>query len=554
MPFFDLPSELLKSIIVDECEERKDLKSFRQVCHAFNYLARPALFSKIGFTMIENRSKLCLPLLEALATGTTTLHEHVRHLTFTIICTGEPLQYPYLDEESIMKAQRAQTKDYFLKAVDTLKGIRTVKIWFDLSLSDSDWASDGFVKAMTRMVNLTSLSLNSSGFYVPKFDAIRNLQNLSISGNPERLSDHLSTQGAIILSNNPGITSLTIHCTDEWDRNELNTGDSIFRKLPASIEPLQITHLSIRACDPIQMTDNVLRHLKNLRSLIYHPESDEPDDLQENRNEDKELRELNRSRKTLEEWRRTNNNPEPVKIVGHGLPRPVVVEDIERCRPLATAFWNTLWRNKISVESLNVVKPDHATLRYITSLSGLRSLYLGHIDASRRTLVEDLANMFFKDVITNHLETLEELSILSSFSSSWCFGAHNAALFSKCRKLRSLTLTWDAPAGDSEKMLCSMIDVSSKLPLLRTFVVQIAYPRYLRGARCGNPYMSFNRGTRQRVEEFLPKYGPVDIDKHLTEVKIDKSVFRIKEWEDGYRYEPEVPPSSWNASGRRSWS
>ncbi|TFK73112.1 hypothetical protein BDN72DRAFT_956731 [Pluteus cervinus] len=539
MYLLDLPLEVLKTIVADQCEETKDLKSFRQVCHVFNHLAWPALFSEIRFTMIENNCKLCLPLLEALATGTASIHEHARHLSVTIICTGESVQHPDFEEESI---QQAQTKQYFLKAVNMVKGIRTVKLSFNINSPDSDWAVDGLVDAMTHMTNLESLAIHSSNVFIPKFDGLRNLRSLSFSGNPERLSGHLSTQGAILLSNNPGITALTISCYDAWNRSDdvVNTGDAVFRKLPPSIEPLQITHLSLRGCDPIQLTDNVLRHLKNLRSLIYHPDSDEPDDLEENENEDEELQEIEQSREIVEESGQNHNDAETVKVVDHGLPRPVVVEDIEIRRPIATAFWNTLRTNKIHLESLSVDKPDHATLRYIASFSGLRSLSLGFIDASRRALVDDLANMFFKDATTNHLETLEELSILASFSSSWCFGAHNAALFAKCRNLRSLTLTWDAPASDSEKTLCSMVDLSSTLPLLRTFLVQIAYPRGFRGMRCGNPYMSFNWSTREEVQKFLPKYGPVDIEKYLTEIKVDRLVFRLKECDDGYRYHHEV--------------
>ncbi|KIK66107.1 hypothetical protein GYMLUDRAFT_38605 [Collybiopsis luxurians FD-317 M1] len=111
--------------------------------------------------------------------------------------------------------------------------------------------------------------------------------------------------------------------------------------------------------------------------------------------------------------------------------------------------WSELW-NALSLEHVrlrSLVLSGHPGayddfVDYLQSYSGLE--VLGLIGTGPRWYVPSKYNIaadrFFEEALPMHVDSLVKLEVMPAFESRWCFGAHNAEAFRKCRRLRTLGL------------------------------------------------------------------------------------------------------------------
>jgi hypothetical protein len=104
-------------------------------------------------------------------------------------------------------------------------------------------------------------------------------------------------------------------------------------------------------------------------------------------------------------------------------------------------IWKALKFSRIYLEelALDVVVPSF--LEYLASYSGLKKLRLTEDGFHGGNSSDSMARQFFSTPFTNHIQTLEDLSITAPFEGPWCFGPWNQAIFSRCTNLKTFKIS-----------------------------------------------------------------------------------------------------------------
>ncbi|TFK73124.1 hypothetical protein BDN72DRAFT_894177 [Pluteus cervinus] len=442
------------------------------------------------------------------------------------------------DGKNFKKNNEEKMKKWFLRALGSLKGLRCVS--WTLNDSDPQWIRDGIVQCLANLPTLEEFNIkwNSEISGNIRLDRISNLKKLSIEGTTQAFRGSLLEQAASIISSSPNLTSLAVNIGDfDVAEDDALTFNSVFNMLPSSLPPLRLTEVISRYC-PLHLDEVALQHLKGLRSLTLegHPD-EEPDDVDGNEGENWQMENTSDAEEDEdgEDGEGRGSSPHRPNLE----PKPVLVEKIQDQRPKSTAFWDKLRLSDIQLEKLHLEDVDHAALGYLASYSGLRALHFPDIDASRGAIVNHLATTFFTAVLPKHVETLEEVTLVSSYVSVWSFSAQNLNLFSQCKKLRTLHVPWEPDAADSIKTLYSILDLPKTFPCLQSLTISFAYPRNIREANGGNPWHRRRTDYFRKVKEFFPRYEKVDNTKNLYVVEAGGLRFKLRPCEDskGYRYQ-----------------
>ncbi|TFK73141.1 hypothetical protein BDN72DRAFT_876042 [Pluteus cervinus] len=550
MNILQLPPEVLYTIVAGQ--SRKKLKVLRQVCRIFNQLVEPLLFSTITLTAMPTRNATLASFynfLESLANGTTNAGAHVRSLSVNRLTPtphelAEAVTEAKADGKDLKGSHDEKMKDWLLLALGSLKGVRSVS-WI-LDRSDPPWMRPGIIQYFANLPKLEELYIKRDFEILgdTRLGVISNLKKLRIEGISETIRGSLLDQAVSIISNSPHLTSLSVSDIDDDAGSREGDGltfNSFFDRLPASSPPLRLTEV-ISQHIPLRLNAVALRHLKELKSLKLEGNPDgEPDDVEGNEEEDWNMN-WDEDEDEEEEEEEEDEEDRAARLTWQ--PQPVLVGEIQNRRPKSTAFWNKLQLSGIQLEKIDLEVVDHAALGYLSSYCGLRALHFREIGASRAMLVNHIATMFYTEVLPKHVETLEELTLVSSYVSAWSVDTQNLELFSQCKNLKTLHVCWKPGAAGSVETFYSILDLSKTFPHLRSLSISFAYPRSIRGARCGNPYYSCQRVYRTKVKKIFPEYEHVDATKNLYKVKAGGLEFKLRPSEgsdSGYRYQFSPP-------------
>ncbi|TFK73122.1 hypothetical protein BDN72DRAFT_956741 [Pluteus cervinus] len=536
MEALQLPPEVLHMIITGQ--SRKKLVVLRQVCRTFNQIVEPLLFSTITLTDFNTSNAPLDPFynfLESLANGTTNAGAHVRNLLVMRVTppdVSKTLDETKADGKNFKGDHEEKMKKWLLRALGSLKSLRCVS-WTP-SNSDPQWIQDCITQYLVQLPTLEEFNIKwiykISGKI--RLDQISNLKKLSVKGTTEIFRAGLLEQAISIVSNSPNLTSLAMSDDDYDASDDTSTFDLFFDVLPTSLPPLRLTEV-ISSYFPLRLGEVALQHVKGLKSLTLEGKPDEePDDVDGNEEEDWEI---NWAKDEEEDGEGKGSSPCRPKLQ----PNPVLVRQIQDRRPKSTAFWNKLRLSDIQLERLHLEDVDHSALGYLASYNGLRALHFPDIDASRGAIVDHLTTTFFTEVLPMHVETLEELTVVSAYLPAWSLNAQILNLFAQCKNLRTLHVSWEPNAAGSIKTLYSLLDLSKSLPCLQSLTISFAYPRFMRVAPCGNPWIRRRDSYRKKATEIFPGYEQVDKTKNLYMVEAGGLKFKLRPSEDskGYRYQ-----------------
>ncbi|TFK73151.1 hypothetical protein BDN72DRAFT_835169 [Pluteus cervinus] len=491
MSLLQLPLEILHTIVAyQDCER---LKVLRQVCRILNQLVEPLLSSAITLTSITacyTPSPPFYELLEALANGMTNIGSHARSLS--MMCLTRSLISNNANDKDHERNNEDKMRKWFLLALGSLKGVRCVS-WV-IDSSDPQGIQNGIIQWLINLPMLEELTLawNSGISGDIRLDHISNLKKLHIEGTPQTLRDGLLQQVVSIISNSPKLVSLAVTIGGyNTGENKHLTFNSLFSMLPTSLPPLGLTEvISVAPYFPLCLDDAALRHLKGLKSL------------------------------KLEGILHKDKNEE------------------------GASSWDKLRLHCIQLEELELTNVEDTALGYLASYSGLRALRFPDIDGSQATRVDQLATMFYTKVLPKHVETLEDLTLLSPFGSGWSFNAKYFDVLSQCKRLKTLHVAWEPDVAGAEDTLYSILDLSKTFPRLQSLTIGFAYPRSLRGrSNHGDPWGKYRQSYQTKVKKIFPEYKRVDIAKNLYMVQVDDLEFKIRRCQDteGYQYNYTAP-------------
>ncbi|TFK64989.1 hypothetical protein BDN72DRAFT_846126 [Pluteus cervinus] len=524
-------------------QSQRKLMVLRQVCRTFNQIVEPLLFSTITLAAFIACNAPLDPFynfLESLANGTTNAGAHVRNLSLMRLTPSpygvtKTLDEMKADGKNFKKNHEEKMKKWFSRALGSLKGLRCVS--WTLNNADPQWIRDCIIQFLIKLPTLEEFNIewtyNISGKI--RLDRISNLKKLSIHGTTQALRGGLLEQAVSIVSNSPNLTSFAVFNTDYDLRDDDLVFNLFFDKLPTSLPPLRLTEV-ISLDLPLRLNEVALQHLKGLKSLKIEGKPDEePDDVDGNEEEDWNINWANGTGDEEEDGEGNGSSPRRPKPQ----PNPVLVNQIRDRRPKSTAFWDKLRLSDIQLEKLHLDDVDHSALGYLASYSGLRALHFPNIDASRGAIVVHLATTFFTEVLPKHVETLEELTLVSPYVPAWSLNAQNHRLFSQCKNLRTLHVSWEPNAAGSIKTLYSLLDLSKSLPCLQSLTISFAHPRFMRDVRCGRDWDESHESYCRQVTEMFPRYEQVDNTKSLYMVKAGGMRFKLRLREDskGYQYQ-----------------
>ncbi|TFK73123.1 hypothetical protein BDN72DRAFT_835135 [Pluteus cervinus] len=476
---------------------------------------------------------------EPLANGTTNAGAHVRNLSVMRL-TPSPYGVPKaldgmnVDGKKFKKNHEEKMKRWLSRALGSLKGLRCVS--WTLSNSDPQWIRDCIIEFLVKLPTLEEFHIKwiyeISGNI--RLNRMSNLKKLSIEGTSRTFGGGLLEQAVSVVSNSLNLTSLALSNHEYYPGGDALTFNLFFDMLPTSLPPLRLTEIISLDC-PLRLDELALQYLKGLKSLKLEGKPDEePDDVDGNEEEDSNINwAKDRSDEEEDGEGKGSSSRQP-----KSQPNPILVNQIQDRRPKSTAFWSKLRLSDIQLERLHLEDVDHSALGYLASYSGLRALHFPHVDASRGAIVAHLATMFFMEVLPKHVETLEELTLVSSYLPAWSLSAQNLMLISQCKNLRTLHVSWEPNAAGSIKTFYSILDLSKTFPCLQSLTISFAYPRFMRGARSGTRMRSRD-SYRRKVTEIFPGYEQVDITKNLYMVEAGGLRFKLRPREDlnGYRYQ-----------------
>jgi hypothetical protein len=265
---------------------------------------------------------------------------------------------------------------------------------------ESNGAIDNVLASILSLHNLHSFSVTFSRAKTNlAIDQLTNLRQLSIFNHfrSPTFRDYISKFMPIVIANNPDLTHLDVHDTS---RSEIEQRPSIHEVLgevsQSSGPPLRLQHLGFSSC-VIRLDLATMRHLKSLTSLkLCHYE------------------------------------------------RSGAVSDHVR------HVWITLLAEGMQLTALSTDCVDGTLLRYLASYSGLKTLKLKFYRG-----VDDLADQFFRDVLPNHINTLETLRLSPHFEGSWCLGSETLDLILQCHKLGELAFAMSSHSKLEESLVGS---------------------------------------------------------------------------------------------------
>ncbi|TFK73153.1 hypothetical protein BDN72DRAFT_248207 [Pluteus cervinus] len=488
--FPGLPTEIL-GIILGLCTPRQ-LLDIRRICRRVNSVAEPLIFSTVAIYS-SGLLELTADLVKSLAEGETKASLYARRLIV------EPKETFYLQFDIEEHPLTPQIQEYLAPALASLKNVRSVR-WVSQE-AEPDWFIDAVSRFIFQGQGLDELEIERTWVTLPPLLSLPNLRSLSMT-----MMQHNLQSFSAIITNSPNLTFLSIDSF--WCSNSPISLNEIFDNFA---EPRRLLHLNLRGAI-LDLSDNALQHLRSLRTLRLNGQwYKEPTDLGENEDEDREIEEGDHSRD----------------------PAPVRVDRIKQIRPKSTAFWSTLQRESIRLDELHVDQVDHAVCDYIASYTGLRELHLPKVDGTRRALVDHLADYFYTHALPKHITTLERLCLVSSYASTWALGPNNSSLFLQCKNLRYLQIGWSAEDLDAKKKLYGILDLSATLPLLNELTISYSFRRSVRRSR---RLMNWSWIYDKLAHSALPKYGPIDSQKHLHRIQVHKLKWELVQCGDTWRY------------------
>jgi hypothetical protein len=258
---------------------------------------------------------------------------------------------------------------------------------WNIASDDPKWTPLAVINSLSRSKSLIYLNLHLAfGFDASnlRLDLLSGLKRIVISGSCKYFHQHVVKRLGQCIARSPEMSSIDIDRYLWYADSDIPTLHSLL----GSAKVIQLKHLGLHSWYT-RFDDVTLPHLRSLTSLTL-----------------------------------TNNNNPP---------------DYEHpFSSTAAEIWSTLLANKIHLERISTDAMDAALLEYLASYSGLTRLYLKNVTAQDHQSSDQLAELFFGSVITQHTSTLEELYVLPRYEGKWCFGERITPSIIRCSRLQYL--------------------------------------------------------------------------------------------------------------------
>ena len=246
-------------------------------------------------------------------------------------------------------------------------------------MTDPAWLQVIIWRSIKALPNLRHLIIHAVHSKCPlDLHALTELESISISGTPRTGRDQLLQNLAKLYASSPRLTSLEISRSQMSKINDLH---HLFSMCNGKSPPHRLRYLGLEACFVRlgKVTLPHLRHLKSLKLDLFFP-----------------------------------------------IPYP-------------DELWRTFTGSGIHLEELKHDSITMSLIDYLSSYSGLKKLRLT-VSGSDNRESWAAADPFFNKCLGNHVDTLEELSLITRCEGPWTFCSNNSMSIAKCTKLKFLAM------------------------------------------------------------------------------------------------------------------
>ncbi|KIM44339.1 hypothetical protein M413DRAFT_379456 [Hebeloma cylindrosporum] len=488
-PFLSLAPELIQAIA--DALALDTAKNLRLTCKQFGEFLNPRLFRELTISFSLSTYEKDLAKVRILAT--TDCHAASSGTQMLKIASVSPAYNPVprawklVDDEWVMdpgsevppeiRAAEEELKKYLFKAIASLKNVQSVE--WKPGYKDGDWAQIDVMNALKTLPNLRVIILHASLFKVPpSLQDLSNIQKISACDVTVQHTPGILDNISKLVAQSPKLTSIDMTGSARYAGGKCASLHDIFKHYPQGFPPLQLQRLSLEYY-LVKLDEVTLPHLRHLTSL--------------------NLMYIEEPFGGRRRW---------------GTHEPSGSESSEGNQTYGSTFddiWEALKISGIYLQelALDIVVPSF--LEYLASYSGLKKLRLipGGFDEGDSS--DSMANQFFSAPLTNHVQSLEYLSISALYEGSWCFGPWNQAIVSRCTNLKALEMAITSRSiedVDSKgNMIGRLLDtVSDFMPKLERLIILTADLEAFRDAMCGNPSMDHAASSARAIITSVKMY------------------------------------------------
>jgi hypothetical protein len=224
---------------------------------------------------------------------------------------------------------------------------------------EPEWLANAIIQTVASLPSLSEFTIDYSFYYIDEIPTLhlrKNLTKLTVHGSGDRFAK-IVPGIAQTLARSPDIKHLEVHNHYSWlTRTALH---DFFSDIPANTS-LPLQHIGLSG---IRMYPNasITRHLRGLTSLFVD----------------------------------------------------------EKYAHSTKGIWQALQTEGIQLAHLRTVDLNDALLQFLSSYQGLRDLRLDFVSGKDDDDSDRLAEIFFKDVLPQHADSLEILHIGAAYEGKW---------------------------------------------------------------------------------------------------------------------------------------
>ncbi|KAF9526510.1 hypothetical protein CPB83DRAFT_857649 [Crepidotus variabilis] len=434
---------------IGEALNLEDLKRIRLTCQLFASIFADRVLHSICIFDKPIRSNEHPFGLQSLINRQNAICYHTKSVTI-----GYPQLNASKDQEASLET--AVIQKYVVAALLSCEKLER------LIANHPGWMTAAVIELINTLPNLRHLEVHveilSKGLKTKNLSA--SLESLSVT-TPN--SSHFFTTISNLIASSPHLTSINVNNTRDlsyvWNKSE--NLHALFAGLSGH-QPRSFRHISLSGV-LVRFDSTTLPHLQSLVSLSI----------------------INR-------WCRNDQ----------------ISEYPDVCSP-SSALWEALQQSGVQLQELEHDNISNSLIKYISSLTRLRSLKLAVQCIRGKRLSDTLAHNFFR-VLPQHACTLEELVITSAYEGLWCFREEAFREIFQQGRLKQLSLSMNAclpmkdTIDDEDNAMTHLIDsVSNHLPDLEALAVHTAWPESSRGARCGTGAVTHEMWTFNQLAKCI---------------------------------------------------
>ncbi|EIM87688.1 uncharacterized protein STEHIDRAFT_168370, partial [Stereum hirsutum FP-91666 SS1] len=420
-----LPTELVLEIFGKLTKE--ELLRLRLVCTTLKEIADSFVFRSIKMINRRTRGDACRERLRAIASKKSPATLHTVHLDIGQLVAPSRSSGP-------IKTARYQNlenclREYLEPAISALPNLRSMS--WSVACYDSAWTYEVIQRAISSRTSLQRLDLTISRFtpVIERLPHLRDCRLKIVLPYDQPAVDAVTTQSAQFIAHNHQIERLEIVAVDRHRmfHQRINL-PSLFGQSSGQ-HPLQLKKLDLKGLD-MAIDESTAPHLRSLKELSL--------------------------------------------TIPYVWTTPMMRTAYLSLPPLLDAV--------IHVESLSLDYVNMDVLRCIASMNGLARLTFNFTsesmsDDERGNLGSQEADFFYAQVLKQHAQSLEHLSIDAIHDGPWSINEGNVHALQECQNLISLRIPVSRRCAIRGNTMRPVIDVLVALPKLSSLYLNIR-PRY----------------------------------------------------------------------------